>query len=213
VSVLLALMAALVYGVSDFLGGLASRGAKALTVLIYNYPFGALIMVALLPFFPGHVVKELLVAALALAVVVVLAWKLGPPLEAPASREAEGYQPRPEWYFLGLFQLLKLFEGRAMLIGTALLPGLVAALVALLPWLDRNPERKAARPKFSYFPFGGGPRGCIGSQFAMIEAQLVVATVVQSYEMDLVVVHPVVPDPTFTLRPKFGVRVILRRRG
>jgi len=97
------------------------------------------------PFFPGHVVKELSVAALALAVVVVLAWKLGPPLEAPASREAEGYQPRPEWYFLGLFQLLKLFEGRAMIVGTALLPGLVAALAALLPWLDRNPERKAAR--------------------------------------------------------------------
>ena len=97
------------------------------------------------PFFPGHVVKELLVAALALAVVVALAWKLGPPLEAPASREAEGYEPRPEWYFLGLFQLLKIFEGRTMLIGTVLLPGLIAALVALLPWLDRNPERRAAR--------------------------------------------------------------------
>jgi drug/metabolite transporter (DMT)-like permease len=55
VSVVLALLAALVYGVSDFFGGLASRGAKALTVLIYNYPFGAVIMVALLPFFPGHV--------------------------------------------------------------------------------------------------------------------------------------------------------------
>jgi hypothetical protein len=55
VSVILALLAALVYGVSDFFGGLASRGAKALTVLIYNYPFGAVIMIALLPLFPGHV--------------------------------------------------------------------------------------------------------------------------------------------------------------
>jgi cytochrome P450 len=69
------------------------------------------------------------------------------------------------------------------------------------------------RPRFAYFPFGGGPRVCIGSQFAMIEAQLVLATVIQRYEMELVADHPVVPDPTFTLRPKHGVKVILRRRG
>ncbi len=97
------------------------------------------------PFFPDHVFKELVVAALALAVVVVLAWKLGPPLEAPASRDAKGYEPRPEWYFLGMFQLLKLFEGRAMLLGTAVIPGAVGLLVVLLPWLDRNPERRPAR--------------------------------------------------------------------
>lgn len=53
--VLLALLAAGSYGVSDFLGGLAARGARALTVLLYNYPAGALIMVALLPVFPGRV--------------------------------------------------------------------------------------------------------------------------------------------------------------
>ncbi len=69
------------------------------------------------------------------------------------------------------------------------------------------------RPRFAYFPFGGGPRVCIGSQFAMIEAQLVLATVIQRYEMELVADHPMVPDPTFTLRPKYGVKVILRRRG
>ncbi len=81
-----------------------------------------------------------------------------------------------------------------------------------------RPERFLAevpvnRPRFAYFPFGGGPRVCIGSQFAMIEAQLVLATVIQRYEMELVADHPVVPDPTFTLRPKHGVKVILRRRG
>ena len=74
-------------------------------------------------------------------------------------------------------------------------------------------EAPANRPRFAYFPFGGGPRVCIGSQFAMIEAQLVLATVIQRYEMDLVADHPVVPDPTFTLRPKFGVKVSLRERG
>ena len=47
----------------------------------------------------------------------------------------------------------------------------------------------------------------------MIEAQLVLATIIQRYEMDLVADHPVVPDPTFKLRPKFGVKVSLRERG
>ena len=74
-------------------------------------------------------------------------------------------------------------------------------------------EVPANRPRFAYFSFGGGPRVCMGSQFAMIEAQLVLATVIQRYEMDLEADHPVVPDPTFMLRPKHGVKVILRRRG
>jgi cytochrome P450 len=73
-------------------------------------------------------------------------------------------------------------------------------------------QAAADRPRFAYFPFGGGPRGCIGSQFAMTEGQLVLATVIQRYSMDVVAEHPVVPDPTFTLRPKFGVKVVLRRR-
>src|SRR5262249_46985919 len=74
-------------------------------------------------------------------------WKLGPPLEAPASRDAKGYEPRPEWYFLGLFQLLrlKLFQGRAMVLGTAVIPGVLALLAISLPWLDRNPERRPPR--------------------------------------------------------------------
>lgn len=54
-AVLFALLAAATYGVSDFLGGLASRGSKALTVLLVNYPAGAVVMAALLPVFPGHV--------------------------------------------------------------------------------------------------------------------------------------------------------------
>jgi drug/metabolite transporter (DMT)-like permease len=53
--VLFALLAAASYGVSDFIGGYASRAAKALTVLVYNYPAGAIAMAALLPLFPGPV--------------------------------------------------------------------------------------------------------------------------------------------------------------
>ena len=59
--VLFALLAAGSYGISDFMGGFASRGAKALTVLLYNYPAGALVMAALLPVFPGSVSGSTLV--------------------------------------------------------------------------------------------------------------------------------------------------------
>lgn len=63
--VLFAVLAAASYGVSDFLGGLAARGSRALSVLAYNYPVGALIMVALLPVFPGHVSVSTLIWSVA----------------------------------------------------------------------------------------------------------------------------------------------------
>ncbi|MCU1689312.1 MAG: conserved rane protein of unknown function [Jatrophihabitantaceae bacterium] len=64
-SVVLALFAALVYGISDFVGGLASRRAKAVTVLLYSYPVGALLMILLLPVFPGPVSQSTLIWGLA----------------------------------------------------------------------------------------------------------------------------------------------------
>src|SRR4029078_7373698 len=74
-------------------------------------------------------------------------------------------------------------------------------------------EPPADRPRFAYFPFGGGPRICIGAQFATIEATLALALIARRYGMELLPDYPVVPDPTFTLRPRYGVKVILRRRG
>jgi ubiquinol-cytochrome c reductase cytochrome b subunit len=99
------------------------------------------------PFFPDHVVRELLVAAAALAAVVALAAWLGPPLEAPADRDAKGYDPRPEWYFLGLFQLLKLpaFQKENVWLATAAIPGGLALALLLLPWIDRGSERAPSR--------------------------------------------------------------------
>ncbi len=75
-----------------------------------------------------------------------------------------------------------------------------------------TPERSAGRPKFAYFPFGGGMRQCIGNHFAMLEGQLILATIAQHYWMRLVPNHPVEADTTFTLRPRHGVVVILRKR-
>ncbi len=76
-----------------------------------------------------------------------------------------------------------------------------------------TPERSSGRPSFAYFPFGGGQRVCIGSQFALMEATLVLAMIVQRYRVRLVPGHPIEFDTMFTLRPKYGVRVTFERRG
>jgi cytochrome P450 len=80
-----------------------------------------------------------------------------------------------------------------------------------------KPERflapqSAPRPKFAYFPFGGGPRVCIGNTFALAEGPLVLATLIQACRVELIPDHVVLPDQRFTLRPKNGVMVKMRRR-
>lgn len=67
-------------------------------------------------------------------------------------------------------------------------------------------------PRFAYFPFGGGPRQCIGNSFALMEATLILATIAQKYRLRLVPNHPVVPLASITLRPRYGVRVVLETR-
>lgn len=88
-------------------------------------------------------------------------------------------------------------------------------------WYDRPEEFRPERwegdfikhiPRFAYFPFGGGPRQCIGNSFALMEATLVLATVAQKYRLRLVPDHPVVPLASITLRPRYGVRVVLELR-
>jgi cytochrome P450 len=74
------------------------------------------------------------------------------------------------------------------------------------------PERAAGRPHFAYFPFGGGPRQCIGNQFAMMEAQLILATVAQRYRLRLVSGHRVEPEVVLTIRPRLGLPITLQQR-
>ncbi|MCS6925788.1 MAG: cytochrome P450 [Candidatus Binatia bacterium] len=76
-----------------------------------------------------------------------------------------------------------------------------------------TPEAQAERPKFAYFPFGGGPRQCIGEAFAWMEGVLLLATIAQRWRLRLVPGHPVVPHPLVTLRPKYGMPMIGERRG
>ncbi len=80
-----------------------------------------------------------------------------------------------------------------------------------------EPERfspgHSARPRYAYFPFGGGPRACIGSAFALIEMQVIVAMVAQRYEVTLAPGWRVEPDPRTVLTPRRGVGIVLESVG
>jgi cytochrome P450 len=78
---------------------------------------------------------------------------------------------------------------------------------------ERWSEEFTARlPKFAYFPFGAGPRACIGASFAMMEIILCLATIGQKFRLELVPDHPVSIFPAMSLRPKNGIRVVVRER-
>jgi cytochrome P450 len=75
-------------------------------------------------------------------------------------------------------------------------------------WADGLARRL---PRYAYFPFGGGPRLCIGNTFAMMEAVLVLATLARRYRMRLVPGPPVRPKPRLTLAPERGIEVVLEK--
>jgi cytochrome P450 len=80
-----------------------------------------------------------------------------------------------------------------------------------------NPDRwttefKTQLPRFSYFPFGGGIRGCIGEPFAWMEGILIIAIIAQKWTMRLIPGQRIKLDPEITLRPKYGVKMKLIRR-
>ncbi|HMV42161.1 MAG TPA: cytochrome P450 [Leptospiraceae bacterium] len=74
------------------------------------------------------------------------------------------------------------------------------------------PEEEEKRHNFAYIPFGGGPRVCIGNNFAVTEAMTALACILRSYEPTLIAGHPVVKEPLVTLRPKFGMKMHLNKR-
>jgi cytochrome P450 len=111
--------------------------------------------------------------------------------------------------------------------GFPLPPG---ALVNLSPWVTHRhpdfwpeperfdpdrfaPDRPDPRSRFAYFPFSRGPRQCIGETFALVEAQIVVAMVVQRFRLGLAAGHVAEPEVHLTLRPRGGLPMTVRPRG
>ena len=78
--------------------------------------------------------------------------------------------------------------------------------------LRHTEEEKAKRDKFEYFPFGGGPRQCIGEGFAWLEGVLLLATVAQKWRLAWIDGQPVEVEEKITLRPKYPIRVTLHSR-
>jgi cytochrome P450 len=76
-----------------------------------------------------------------------------------------------------------------------------------------TPEARASRPQFSFFPFGGGQRRCIGEGFAWTEAIMVIATLAQRWNLRRVPGHPIALQPLITLRPRHGIRMVLTGRN
>jgi quinol-cytochrome oxidoreductase complex cytochrome b subunit len=92
-------------------------------------------------FFPDLIVEDAPVSTLVILIVVAFAVIFGTPLEGQADPTNTGYVPRPEWYFLFLFELLKYFPGSLEWVGVVALPGLFFVFLFLLPFLDRGPRR------------------------------------------------------------------------
>jgi cytochrome P450 len=73
-----------------------------------------------------------------------------------------------------------------------------------------SPERVSARPKGAYFPFWSGPHQCIGSEFAMLEMQLIVPMMLREFQLELPPGPPAVPKAAIALRPAEPIRLIPR---
>ena len=103
------------------------------------------------PYFPGLALKEALAALALLAALILLAALTEPTLEVAADPNATGYVPRPEWYFLWLFQLLKYFGGDLEVVGVVLVPAGLVVLLLAVPFIDRR------RPRTRVLVPGGRP--------------------------------------------------------
>lgn len=88
-------------------------------------------------FYPDYLIEILFVIFILIETVLVLAL-LYPPLIGREIDFTAGYQPRPEWYFLWLYQLLRYFPGRSAFIGALLIPLLSIILLLSIPYIDRG---------------------------------------------------------------------------
>ena len=91
------------------------------------------------PFFPDILFKDAVVSLVIFIALVALAYFVGAPLEPRADPADTSYTPRPEWYFLFLFQLLKYFPGSLEVIGVFIIPSVaIILLIVIIPVLAYN---------------------------------------------------------------------------
>jgi len=108
-------------------------------------------------FYPDQLAEDLGVSLVILLILFGLTWIWGVPTEVRADPSSTTYVPRPEWYFLFFFQLLKYFEGPFWEpVGVVLLPLAVILLLFVLPLLDRRPERRPRRRPYAMTAAGVG---------------------------------------------------------
>ena len=93
------------------------------------------------PFYPYQAFKDTMAAAFVFALLLTFALTVKVPLDAIADPSDATYVPRPEWYFLSLFQMLKYFPGPLEPVATLVIPGVVVIGLLLLPFLDPSPNR------------------------------------------------------------------------
>ncbi len=92
-------------------------------------------------FFPDLLAKDAIVALIVFLAMIALAYFIGAPLEPRADPGDTNYTPRPEWYFLFLFQMLKYFPGNLEVIGVIVIPTLAVLFLLFLPFIDRGKKR------------------------------------------------------------------------
>lgn len=93
------------------------------------------------PLFPNQIFRDTIFILIVFIALAILAILFPAPLEPQADPTDSTYNPRPEWYFYFMFQLLRLFEGKFEIVGTMILPNIAVVALLLLPFLDRSPER------------------------------------------------------------------------
>ena len=103
-----------------------------------------------IPFFPNHLLKEVIAAFLLVALLISLAVFFPAPLELKADPFDTPDHIKPEWYFMGMYQMLKVIPNELLGIFSN---SLFVGLLFLIPFLDRNPERKLAKRRFSLAVF------------------------------------------------------------
>ncbi|MCW5947648.1 MAG: cytochrome bc complex cytochrome b subunit [Fimbriimonadales bacterium] len=103
------------------------------------------------PFYPNQLFKDAVVLLFGIGIVIYFALAFPPSLEALADPTGTDFAPRPEWYFLGLYELLKIMPPGYELLATIIIPGMISIGMLILPWLDRSKSRHPAARQWIIF--------------------------------------------------------------